>query len=60
MVAKFVVEGKHFTALVTTNQCAPHIVEVYDESGTHIGTGAKSIFESLYQCVVKVVAESQR
>ena len=60
MVLKFVVEGKHFTALVKRSQCAPHIVEVYDESGTHIGTGVKSIFESLYQCVSKIIAESQR
>lgn len=55
----FEINGKTYFADVINNSCAPSEVIVYDET-KKVGTGMKWIFESLGECVEKIVAKSQR
>ena len=55
----FEIEGKTYFAVVSFNRCAPCEVVVFTET-QRIKTGMKWIFESLQECVERIVATSKR
>lgn len=50
----FDINGKTYFAIVTINRCAPSEVVVFTAE-KHIGTGMKSPFESIQECVERIV-----
>lgn len=54
----FEINGKTYFANVTINRCAPSEVVVYTAE-KHIGTGMKGLFESLQECVERIVTASK-